>query len=262
MKKLMLILIAVSCLAFSATAWARNGTGDEAFFKANQDYRAGRYEEAAGGYRELAASGGANGHVYYDLGNALLKEGRPGEAILNYQRAALLIPRDADLAFNRTMALDQAGVAGAPPGEAFSSVFFWLPLLSMPEAFAIFAGLHALLFGALTLRLFLRRDWSYYLLMVCFFAWFTGALTFGLKYMATATDHRAVVVAKKADALAGPEKGDTVLFRLQEGAFANIERADGAWVLVSLPDGKRGWMKAAEVKGIVDRNLEARLLPF
>ena len=78
----------------------------------------------------------------------------------------------------------------------------------------------------------------------------------------TASDRRAVVVSKTADVLAGPETGDTVLFRLPEGTYVVRERSEPSWILVSLADGKRGWMKARDAGEIVDRNLKARLLPF
>jgi tetratricopeptide (TPR) repeat protein len=261
-KKLMLIIAVAACLLPCGNARTQGREGDEVFSRANQDFREGRYAEAVHGYGELVASGQANGHVYYNLGNAELKTGRPGQAILNYERAMLLIPRDKDLAFNLTVALDRKDGTDSPPGQALSSVLFWLQSFNLPELFWIFALFHVLLFSSLLLWLFRRGDLTYYILMMCLFAWFMGALSFGLKYYQTASDKRAVVVAKTAEALAGPEAGDTVLFRLHEGAYAAIERREADRVLVSLPGGKRGWMKAADVEGIVDRNLSARLLPF
>jgi hypothetical protein len=260
MKKLILIM-ALFLLA-SGMARAQGRTGDEVFFKANQDFREGRYAEAARGYGELVSSGQADGHVYYNLGNAMLKMNRPGSAILDYERARLMIPRDADLAFNLSIALDKSSDAAGPPAKALSSVFFWLQSFSLPELFWLFALFHVLLFASGAFWLFRRTDWSYYLLLVCSFAWFTGVLSYGMKYYEIATDRRAVVVSPTADGLAGPEAGDTVLFRLHEGAYVTRERSEPSWVLVSLPGGKRGWMKAADVEGILDRNLRARLLPF
>ena len=82
MKKLILIAALISCLLPFGTARAQARTGDEIFFRANQDFREGRYADAERGYGELVSSGQGNGHVYYNLGNALLKTGRLGAAIL------------------------------------------------------------------------------------------------------------------------------------------------------------------------------------
>lgn len=259
---MILVMVLASLLLPCAPPFARGSAGDEAFSLANRDFREGRYADAARGYGELLSSGRANGHVYYNLGNALLRMGRPGPAILNYERAKLLIPRDADLAFNLSYALSRTNGAAAPPGQAISSVLFWLQSFNLPELFRVFAVFQALLFASAALRLFRRGDLTYYLLMVCLFLWFTAALSCGLKYCETAADRRAIVVSKKADALAGPENGDTVLFRLAEGTCVTKERSEPSWSLVSLPDGKRGWVRAGDVEGIVDGNLRARLLPF
>jgi tetratricopeptide (TPR) repeat protein len=261
-KKWILIAVLAACILPLGGVRAQAVRGDEAFFRANQDFREGRYAEAARGYQGLVASGQANGHVYYNLGNAWLKMDRPGAAILNYERARLLIPRDADLAFNLSYALDRASDAPAPQGQALSSAVFWLRSFNLPELFWVFAALHVLLTASTAFWLFRRSDAAYYVLMACIFAWFAGALFFGLKYCQAASDDRAVVISKTAEALAGPEAGDTVLFRLREGTTVARERAEGQWVLVSLPGGKRGWMKGADVEGVVDGNLESRLLPF
>ena len=67
--------------------------GEEGFYRANAAYKEGRYPEAIQGYRDLIASGHAGGHLYYNLGNAYFRSGALGPAILNYERARLLIPR-------------------------------------------------------------------------------------------------------------------------------------------------------------------------
>jgi hypothetical protein len=141
-------------------------------------------------------------------------------------------------------------------------VFFWIRSFALPELFWAFALCNGVLFAVLLLRLFWRAEWGYYLLMATLFLWFMGGLSFGLKLYETASDSRAVVVAKTADALAGPEPGDTVLFNLTEGAYVACERSEHDWILVSLPDGRRGWVRAQDAEVIVDRNLKARLLPF
>ncbi|HNY63862.1 MAG TPA: tetratricopeptide repeat protein [Deltaproteobacteria bacterium] len=262
MKGLAVYVVCALWLLSPLCAPAQGLAGDESFSRINQDFREGRYEQAARGYEDLAASGRAGGHVYYNLGNACLKMGRPGEAILNYERARLMIPRDKDLSFNLSHALDLKADSSVSPAGPLSSVFFWIRSFALPELFWAFALCNGVLFAVLLLRLFWRAEWGYYLLMATLFLWFMGGLSFGLKLYETASDSRAVVVAKTADALAGPEPGDTVLFNLTEGAYVACERSEHDWILVSLPDGRRGWVRAQDAEVIVDRNLKARLLPF
>ena len=52
----------------------------------------GRYAEAAQAYQQLIDQGAADSAVYYNLGNAYMRLGNLGQAIVNYQRAAQLDP--------------------------------------------------------------------------------------------------------------------------------------------------------------------------
>jgi len=235
---------------------------DELFFRANQAFREAHYAEAAKDYESLIASGYGGGHLYYNLANACLKSNRLGVAVLNYERAKLLIPRDADLTFNLSYAQDRRTDAVQPPAQAISSVFFWLGSFNLPELFWAFAALNAALFAVLILRLFAKSDWSYYLLVTLLFLWLASGVSFGLKLYETYSDDRCVVISKQADVLAGPQVGDTLLFRLHEGTVVHGERSDSGWRLISLQDGKRGWIKSQDVGVILDSKLRQKLIPW
>lgn len=252
MKRALVILIPAVLLVLPGLFTdALGDTGEEFFIQGNQAYRDGRYSEAAQAYERLVASGHASGHLFYNLGNAYFRMDRIGRAILNYERARLLIPRDADLSFNLSRAQDRRQDAVSPPEKQLEKVFFWLGSFNTAELFLAFAVANAALFLALLLRLSVRGEWTYYAVVTFLFLWLTSGLTFGLKYYGVSFDKRAVVVAPRADILAGPEKGDTVLFRLHEGTVVRSERSEAGWMLISLPDGKRGWVRGSEVEGIV-----------
>lgn len=257
----LLTVVFVFVFPYHACAASRD-SGEEIFFRANQAYKEARYAEAAKDYGALIDSGHTGGHIYYNLANACLKTDRLGHAILNYERARLFIPRDADLSFNLSYAQDRRQDAVQPPERTISSVFFWLNSFNLAELFWMFAALNGALFMVLILRVAAKSDWSYYLLMTLLLLWITSGVSFGMKYYETSTDDRAVILSKQADILAGPEQGDTVLFRLHEGTIAHRERSDSGWSLISLPDGKRGWIRNAEIGIIMDNNLRPRLAPW
>lgn len=261
MKKtavLILFLLAFPALSHAALPHS----GEEIFFRANQAFREARYSEAAHDYESLIEKGHAGGHLYYNLANACFKMNRLGAAILNYERAKIFMPRDADLAFNLSYAQDRKTDAVAPHAQAVSSVFFWLNSLSLAELFRVFIAFHVALFAVLLLRLRVRNDLTYYLLTALLFFWFGSGVSLSLKYYEIFSDNRGVVIAKQADVLAGPQAGDTLLFRLHEGTTIVQERFEPDWRLISLPDGKRGWIRESEVQSIMDRRLKPRLMPF
>ncbi len=98
--------------------------------------------------------------------------------------------------------------------------------------------------------------------MTLLFFWSAGLFSFGAKLYETAFDTRCIVVAKEADVLAGPETKDTVLFRLHEGTTVTRERFDRDFSLISLPDGKRGWIRAAHIEGIMSPLMKRALVPW
>lgn len=253
MKRLLslLLLILIPGSLILPAPGARGQGLEESFFEANRAYREGRYREAIDGYRGLILSGHRNGHLYYNLGNAYLREGALGEAILAYERARLFMPRDGDLNFNLRYALDQTRDAIPDPRGFIGQTFFWLHDLTAGELLWAFALVNVLFWGILLVRLFKRPEWSYYGLLLFLIFWVIGGLSFGLKWYETATDDRAVILEEETHVLAGPESGDTVLFRLHQGAVVHYERSEDGWVLIRLPDEKRGWVKGGAVERIM-----------
>lgn len=247
MKQFISIFILAMAVFLISDANARADKFEETFFKANQAYGEGRFQEAIQGYDRLIRSGHRNGHLYYNLGNAYLKTEQLGPAMLNYERAYLIMPRDADLNFNLSYARDQMRDAIPQSQGLFQTAFFWLDSLSMAEMFWAFALLNVLFWGILFIRLFHRMEWTYYLFLILLIFWVIGGTSFGLKWYQARSDDRVVVLKKEVSILAGPDVRDTVLFKLHEGTIVHHERSEDGWSLVHLPDKKRGWVKAEAV---------------
>lgn len=223
---------------------------EEVFFKANQAYKEGRFQEAVDGYSSLLGSGEESGHLYYNLGNAYFRLDRLGPAILNYEKARRVIPRDADLNFNLRLARDQTQDAIVEPRGFIKTAFFWIDSLSLDELLRVFIVLNLFFWAILLIRLFLRAEWTYYLTLILLIAWLLAGLSSGLKGYQEETANRAVILEKEVAILAGPDIQDTVLFKLHEGTRVRHERREEGWRLIALPDGKRGWIKA-DALGII-----------
>ena len=165
-----------------------------------------------------------------------------GRAILAYERAHMAMPRDADLNFNLAHARDQIVDAIPPSRGFFSMAFFWLSSVSQSELFWCFPILNLLLWAALLIRHFHRSEWLFYTFLLVLCLWLVTGLSLGMKWAQVHDDHRAVILEKEVEVLAGPHGGDTVLFKLHEGAIVEQERSEGGWRLIRLPDKKRGWL--------------------
>ena len=75
-----------------------------AFEQANREFAAGHFAAAAAGYEQVLTSDGPRAAAYYNLGNCYQRLGQYGQAILAYERARLLTPRDPDLLANLALA--------------------------------------------------------------------------------------------------------------------------------------------------------------
>ena len=132
-------LISIGILVFICflnMAQAKTGPSFvEQFFEANQAYKNHQFQQAIDGYIHLIENGHENGQVYYNLGNAYFRIGDLGRAILSYERARLLIPRDGDLSFNLSHARNQTQDASIDLQMSSFSGFLGLGSLNRYEDF-------------------------------------------------------------------------------------------------------------------------------
>ena len=234
---------------------AESQQSEEIFFRANQAYKEGHFQQAVNGYSLLLKAGHESGELLYNLGNAYFRLDQLGRAILNYERAHLLIPRDADLNFNLGLARDEMQDAVSEHQDLISTTFFWLESLNLYEVLWGFAILNVVFWTILVTRLFFRSEWLFYTFLAVLVLWLIAGASFGVKWYQVETDNRAVILPREVNVLAGPDTGDTVLFKLHAGTIVHHERPEGEWSLIRLPDKKRGWVKTESIGKI--NSLEA-----
>lgn len=228
------------------------GSAEEIFFEAGKAYKKGRFRKAIEKYNLLIKSGYINGHIYYNLGNAWFRLNRIGRAILNYERAKILIPRDPDLKFNLSYAQKKTIDEIPHNRDILHTIFFWLDSLNLHEVFYTFAIINILFWGMLVAYLFFKKDWIYYILITFLILWLISGSSCALKWYWIQTDNRAVILAKEESVLAGPHEGDTILFKLHEGAIVHYERSEDGWTLIHISIQKRGWIKNSDLGRIKD----------
>ena len=93
------------------------------FDEANGAFAAGDYAKATSALQELITREGPSSARLFNLGNAHARLNQYGPAILCYERAALLAPRDPDIQANLRLARGAAGSAdGAAPRPWWESI--------------------------------------------------------------------------------------------------------------------------------------------
>ncbi len=234
MKRALLILMLFPLLLFAESP--------ESFMDANRAYAEGSYAQAAAAYEELIANGHASGDIYYNLGSSYFKAGELGRAILNYERARLQIPRDADLNYNLNYARQQME-------DDVEIADSWLSSITGRELLIIFCMVNLLFFGILILRRFSRPEWSWYAALIVGIFWLLAGGLGLWKLYQLESDSRAVILAAEATVMAGPDSMDTPLFKLHAGSIVETDRSEDGWSLIKL-DERRGWLPNSSVEAI------------
>ena len=89
MKRCGVLLLLLVCLAGSARA--------SLFTQANNAYLKGRYRQAASLYQELVQKTGISAELLDSLADSYAASGQTGLAVLNYERALRLAPRNTTI---------------------------------------------------------------------------------------------------------------------------------------------------------------------
>lgn len=217
----------------------------ELFLKSNAAYEAGDFSRAIELYEAIIASGVDDGYLYFNLGNAYLRNGELGPAIAAYRRCQTSRPRDQDVRANLAFARRSAKDAIEPPepSPVWRTLFFWHYGLSRQELLGTTVVLNLLVWGLLTLRLYRRGSevlrWS--LMVVLLLALATGG---SLVVRFVYPTEIAVIVPQEIEVHSGTSTETVVRFKLHAGTeLRALDTRDG-WIRIVLPDGQQGWIES------------------
>jgi hypothetical protein len=230
------------------------GPSDD-FKSANQLYDAGKFTEAAAVYEKIEPK---TAHVYFNLGNAHFREGKLGRAVLDYERARRLAPRDPDILANLKFAERRLEVddVNAPPHawqkflrsiiESRSSTEWGVYELAALWLTALAAGaciyIPRLRTGLLAIA------------AVAFVGFAVSVFALGHEVLSDGTAPAAVVVIAETDARFAPLPDSTTHFKLTEGTRVVIREDRGQWLFVERADGQQGWVKSDAVERVVPQS--------
>ncbi|MBJ92860.1 MAG: hypothetical protein CMP23_00135 [Rickettsiales bacterium] len=239
-----LLIVVTLLLAVCPEASAQQETGGDRF-DCSALYDGGDYPGAAACFSNQEARGNHNGHLLYNLGNALQQAGDLGPAILAYRRGQLFLPRDGDLKANLKSAREKARDDLAPPGKRHPLAATLLaPYDSLSAAELLLTGTFCwgLLFGLLS-----WRAWRNEALLTLPVAALTALalLTLG-GHLARSYQVKvlpeAVVLAEQVTLRSGRDLRSVELARLHEGAELSVLSQQAEWTQVRLSTGQRGWL--------------------
>jgi len=233
------------CLTMATPARAEAGA---TFNKANADFAAGHFPAAIAGYESLVRSRQWNPALFYDLGNAYFRTGDFGRAILNYERALALDPRQPEARANLQLARDQSRAIELVPGWTETHLdfltrdqFAWLAAAAFWGAAAIFVGLY-----------FAQRRAIVWIFALVLLGTIAAGAAFVVYQLEAGTSGRALAIVTKKNIqarLATAESAGTVLV-LPPGSEVKILSTRGDWSYAALPNDLRGWIPAQSAERV------------
>ena len=249
MKKLFPLVFIVVIPMYLFSMENNNNNIEELFYKANQLYKDGEFNDALNTYSEIEKSGNISGDLYYNMGNTYYRLNMIGNAILYYERAKKLIPRDSDLEYNLHFVEKLTKDAVGAPSSVISDMLFWTESLTVNELFVIFAIFNLLFWGILILRLYIKKEWSFYLPIILLVLLLISGISWSWKFYSNINDNRAVILSDEVNVLSGPDEREKLLFQLHAGTIVLYEHTEDGWTLIRLED-KRGWIKNNDIEEI------------
>jgi hypothetical protein len=262
MRTVLALLVALS---FYMTANAASDlTSDqrrEVLVEAQRDYDRGitqlrsdpataksAFQSAAQRFQLAADSSSDNGVLLYNLANAHLQSGDVGRAILNYRRAARLMPGDARLQSNldyaRTLVRSQIAPSGSR--SLVNALLTWHHRTSTKARWMMFAACYTALWIALVIRQ--RRSIGGLTAVVAICAILAIAVGVSVASDVLGWGRAAAGVILIDDVTV--RKGNGIGFEpqfsqsLHSGTEFELIEQRGEWLNVRFPDGKTGWFES------------------
>ena len=211
-------------------------------------YKAGNYQAAIEGLEQIAQSGVRSGGLYYNLGNAYLKHGELGPAILWYERAVTLIPNDPDLRFNLDYARSLTKDAVEETSISLVRIFFFWKYQISKQMMIVLAIGGNLVFWCLAVawritgKRILRR-----MAMVVLIPSVICILTAGFNFYESANLKLAIILPQEAPIRSGWEETSVELFVLHAGAKVRVVKSTSDHLLIQFAEDKMGWINSERI---------------
>ncbi|MFC2042729.1 tetratricopeptide repeat protein [Chloroflexota bacterium] len=227
---------------------------------ANKLYESGQYDQATQIYQQIISQGVQDSAIYYNMGNVYYKQGDLGRAIVNYERAALLNPRDSDIQANLTIARNHAeqseslpAIAKGPVDSISRFIGGWF---SIDETAILALGLwftFSLLFLVwLQLEPGKARTWMGYSAFMTLLLVAVLSLSLGNRIYSEKVHPTAVVVANEITINSQPGDLYATEKSLHNGAEVILLGTQGDWAHLATPgETLEGWIPLSAVEYVL-----------
>lgn len=251
-RSIMLFII----IALAGTPVMADHVQDSLISQANKAYTEGAYEVAAGLYKQILDQGYTSAELHYNLGNAFFKSGDIPSAILHYEKARKLDPRNDDIHHNLSLANSRI-IDKIEPVPEFFLKKWWKQVLHLmgPEAWS-WTIIVLFIIVLIAAAVFLASRSVAVRKMV----FWVGVVILALTILSTITgiqSHRELKAAREGviftptvTVKSSPAENSVDLFVIHEGTKVQVlDRVEG-WSEIRILNGSVGWVKNSDYRSI------------
>jgi tetratricopeptide (TPR) repeat protein len=275
-RRILTVAIVGLTLLSGALSYAQPPDLRERFSQANDRYEQGDYAGAIELYEGLEADGVENADLYYNLGNSYYKTANLGKAVLYYQRALRVSPRNSDardnLALVRMQLKDKQFVTSQ---NRLLRLLIWFHNNLSAKEMVIFTSLSWVAFCLIillaiyretsTVRTFYRwvsvispgrllglrmaQDFAVAAVIAALLLVTSGYSGFE-KLQRERKEIGAVVLLEEIPVYSSPTEDATLQFKIHSGTMVDIVERRPKWVRIRLPGRLSGWVESKAVESV------------
>ena len=192
------------------------------------------------------APAGYSAAALYNLANAYARAGKPGLAVLNYERAKLLDPQDPDIDANLQRVRDASGLRPVP-----AIGLERLVRIANPTAVSWMGVLGLMVAGLCMLAREVTPAHRGKLLAAALMGFCLVGVTLGSALAVWPTLHEAVVVGHAVPVRVSPTLIEEPIFTLPEAEIVGVRGEHEGFTLIRTGAGRTGWAPQANLALIV-----------
>ena len=224
--------------------------------KAATAYQEKNFEEALSLYEQLVSNYPENSDIIYNIGNCHFQLGQLGKAILSYRRCIKYNPSHLQAKENLKLALTFTKDKQTSESDDFISNLFnrILSILSLNILALMLLITFFIILLIINFILFRYRNRektipTFILLIFLFIFTFFSVLSV-VQWQRYHSTKGAVLITSTAIGYSGPSDEFTRVFTIHEGISFDVEKKEGEWSLIKLPNGIGGWIKTTSFENI------------
>ena len=249
MKKTILILLIG--LIFS-NLYSQTDSLQQLIETANKLYSQNKYSEALENYQKVLQKGYVSSELYYNIGNAYFKLNNLPYAILYYEKALHLDPRNHRAKNNLEYVYTLLNVDNRENLFILDRIYLSILKLFSSNGWAIISLIFFVLAFLLGLLFFLskritvRRNSLIFGIILLILS--LSALWLSYDMQRYQSGNNEAIIMQTTTVKSSPSETGTEIFVVNPGIKVKILSSDNQWVEVRLPNGKSGWVEANKME--------------